>query len=184
MPNGILIIPSISDRNIRGTFDLEVYCSEAITLNQLSDSTSRVVAGAWIEGQAGGSHLVPATWKKNPKFNFNLKSTNRLEARNPCKLRITLSRSGQHWRSICKKNSLGAMIGFYIFISRGGELSQIYESTFVPTDQLSTEANFSLSPLFGEDEYVIMPTTYSENILGSFVLSVISDHEFTLRKEK
>jgi hypothetical protein len=185
MPNGIMIIPSLSERGVRGTFDVEVYCSEAISLTQLPDTYSRSISSAWVEGLAGGSHLCPTTWKKNPKFQFSLKHSSR-DINAPCRVRITLSRANdKHWRTVRKKDALASMIGFYIFISRdGGDMQQIFESTFVTCDELSTENGFMLAPLPGEEEYVIMPTTYGENQLGSFVLSIMSEHEFVFKREK
>ncbi len=188
MPDGLIIIPSLSEKGTRGTFDLEVFSSEPVFLTALPDSYSRSISGSWVEGAAGGSHLVPATWKKNPKYSFTIKNSAHSRevgvGANTCLVRLTLSRSGSTWKSLCRKNTLSSMIGFYIFVSRNGELTQVFESTFVTSDEVSTDPSFALAPLFGEDEYVIMPTTYSENIMGAFVLSVISEHEFSIRKEK
>jgi hypothetical protein len=76
------------------------------------------------------------------------------------------------------------MIGFYIFVNKGGELTQIYDSIFSPTDDLSTDPSFTLDMLGADEEYVIMPATYAEGKLGAFVLSIISEYEFSLKAAK
>lgn len=182
MPNGLIVVPCLTDKGTRGKFELEVYASEAFTMNQLPDSYSRTIAGEWAEGCAGGAHLNPG-WKKNPRFSLNIRNTTRSQ---PSNVRITLSRSGVNWRSLSKRDTVGCMIGFYIFSSNTstGDSQQIYESTFVPAEELSTEPSFTLDQLPAECEYVIMPATHGENKFGHFVLSIIAEHEFTLRKEK
>ena len=176
---GFLIIPSLSDKGIRGSFELEVYCSEPFSLRMLQDSFARCMAGEWVEGAAGGSHLCPS-WKKNPKFNLKLRSLNDV----PVKVYLSLTRHGEQWKKMCRRDTVGCMIGFYIFVNRSGELTNLFETPFVPTEEVCTPEEFTLEPL-GEDEfYTIMPTTYSENHLGAFVLTVATtDCEFTLIKE-
>ena len=133
-----------------------------------------------MDGLSDGSHLNPQ-WKKNPKFSLYVRNTSKTA---PARIRITLSRSGSAWRAQCKRDTVGCMIGFYIFVSRGGELQQYYESTFVPSDELSTDPSFALERLDADSDYIIMPCTHAEGKLGAFVLSIISEYEFTLRKEK
>jgi hypothetical protein len=103
----------------------------------------------------------------------------------PSRIRITLSRHGNSaWRSLNKKDTVGSMIGFYIFVNSGGELTQIYESVFSPEPEITTDANFVLEQLHPNESYIIMPTTFSEAKIGSFVLSILSEYEFVLQKEK
>jgi len=111
MIHGLLIIPFLSERAVRGSFELEVYCSEHFTIKMLQDSYARSVAGEWVEGAAGGSHLCP-TWKKNPKFNLKLRSLNDV----PVKIHISVTRHGSQWERQCHRDTVGSMIGFYIFI--------------------------------------------------------------------
>lgn len=85
---------------------------------------------------------------------------------------------------MAKKDAVGCMIGFYIFTQHGNELEQIYESIFVPNDELSTEVGFTLTPLPIGDEYVIMPATCGEGKIGSFVLTVMTEAEFKFQREK
>lgn len=180
MPDGVIIVPCLSVPYVRGSFDLEVYSSEPLYVNQLPESYSRSIAGEWSENLSGGSHINPA-WKKNPKFTFILKHASRDSS---CRVRITLSRQGGKWRRQSRHDQVGCMIGFYIFVNKGGELTQIYDSIFSPTDDLSTDPSFTLDMLGADEEYVIMPATYAEGKLGAFVLSIISEYEFSLKAAK
>jgi len=179
MPNGLIVVPCLSNHGIKGSFELEVYSSEKISLNQLPDAYSRSLAGEWTEASAGGSHLGPSM-KKNPKFGLKFKVTNK--SKEPSRVRIAVTRHGMNWRSMCKLDALGCMIGFYIYIQKGGEMTQIHDATFVPDDSVSTAAGMVLEQLPPESEYVIIPSTFAENKFGSFILSVISEYEFSLHK--
>jgi hypothetical protein len=180
-PDGLIVVPCLSEKGVKGKFELEIYCSETIVVNALPDTYSRSVAGEWAEAASGGSHLTP-NWRKNPKF--HLKIVTPIGTNAPTRLRITLSRHGSNWRQMCKRDTVGCMIGFYIFVTRGTEQNQIYESTFVPDEEFSTDGNFSLPFLAHHDEsYTIMPTTFSEGKYGSFILTVLCEHEFHLTKD-
>lgn len=184
VPNGILVVPSLSEKGIKGSYDLEIYCSEKVTVRALPDTYSRSMAGEWTEALAGGSHLSAATWKKNPKFTFRFKNVSQGSA--PARVRISLARHGAAWKTMARKDTVGCMIGFYLFISRqdGEHLLQVYESPFLPNDEMSTDSDFQLEQLAAGDEYVIMPATFGEHKCGAFVLSVIADYEFTLAINK
>ena len=176
MPDGLIIVPCLSEKGVKGKFKLEFCCSEPIIVNALPDTYSRSVAGEWTEPTAGGSHLFP-NWRKNPKF--HLKIVTPIGNTAPTRLRITLARHGTNWRQMCKRDTVGCMIGFYIFITRGTEQNQIYESTFVPDEEFSTESTFSLPQLTHHDEsYTIMPATFNEGKIGSFVLTVLCERQF------
>lgn len=192
-PNGLLVVPSLSEKGVRGKFDLEVYCSEPVTVTQLPETFARSIAGDWNEHTAGGSHIFPSSWKKNPKFLLHLhypmnQGTGQLEA---ARVRITIARHGNNWKNIVKKDTVGCMIGFYLFIGHGhsgnnntiGDIVQYFESTFVASDECITDVGFTLPPLHPDEYYVIMPTTFSEGKFGSFILSVMSEVEFQLVKE-
>ena len=103
-----------------------------------------------------------------------------------------------------KKDTVGCMLGFYLFVRRSapptvpgqkdaqhggggggaGEMIQVYESTFVPDEDVATEEDFMLEQIASDEEYVIMPTTFAEGKVGSFVISVSSDSEFSFVAEK
>ena len=204
--NGFIIVPSLSEKGIKGHFEIEVYASEPVKLRQLPDSYYRMIAGDWTEHSAGGSHLHPLTFKKNPKFVLKLRhgkhrqlpSGDLPNPSDPVKTRIVVSRVGEGWHSLAKKDTVGCMIGFYLFVRRSaapaaagqkeahgaGELIQVYESTFVPDDDVSTEDDFMLEQIAGDEEYVIMPTTFGDGKVGSFVVSISSDAEFSFTAEK
>lgn len=193
MPDGLLIIPSLSEKGARGSFDLEVYASKPTVLQQIKDQRCKSVAGDWVEGLAGGSHVCP-TWKRNPRYDLSLKyplnrgATAGSSNTKSCAVRISLTKSGSSWRSMCRSEAVACMIGFYVFAvtrSEGGEqLRQIYETDFAPTAEVCTEAGFHLDYLFSANEsYVIMPTTFEDGKLGSFVLTVATDCDFTITRE-
>ena len=101
-----------------------------------------MIAGEWSEATAGGSHLNSLTFKKNPKFVLKLRRYGQgrkssldgrerdrdqrhsisgmddMNSSDPMKTRITVSRVGTNWKSLMKKDTVGCMIGFYIFIRR------------------------------------------------------------------
>lgn len=210
--NGFIIVPSLSEKGTKGHFEIEVYASEPVKLKQLPDSYYRMIAGDWTEHTAGGSHLYPVSFKKNPKFILKLRhgksrplpSGDLPNPNDPVKTRIVVSRVGESWRSHAKKDTVGCMIGFYLFVRRSappaipgqkdaahggggggaGELIQVYESTFVPDDDVSTEEDFMLEQIAADEEYVIMPTTFADSKVGSYVVSVSSDAEFSFVAEK
>jgi len=183
LPNGLLLVPCLSERGVKGSFDLEIHCSEPVSIRALPESFARSLAGEWSEQLAGGSHLSAATWKKNPKYTFKFKNSSVANA--PAKVRITLCRHGSEWRALARKDPVGCMIGFYIFVQREtGELIQVFDSPFVPSEENSTGADFQLEQLGPSDEYVIMPATFAEDKCGSFILSVSADYEFSLSGQK
>jgi hypothetical protein len=182
IPSGLLIVPCLSEKNAKGSFDLEVYASEKIFMSALPDTYSRTIAGDWTDSLSGGSHLNPVTWKKNPKF--TLKFHYPVHTEEPAHVRITLARVGTTWRSMAKRDTVGCMIGFYVFINHGTELRGFYESTFVPDNELSTDPTFVMPQLNHGESYTIMPTTFGEGKVGSFVLSILSEFEFAITKDK
>ena len=189
-----------------------MYASEPVLLKQLPDSFYRMIAGDWTDNNAGGSHLYPVSFKKNPKFILKLKqgklrplpSGDLPNPSDPVKTRIVVSRVGESWRPNVKKDTVGCMLGFYLFVRRSapptvpgqkdaqhggggggaGEMIQVYESTFVPDEDVATEEDFMLEQIASDEEYVIMPTTFAEGKVGSFVISVSSDSEFSFVAEK
>lgn len=185
IPQGLLIIPSLRDKGVKGSFEIEVYSSEPLVLKQLPDTFNKSIASEWTEQNACGSHVNP-NWKKNPKFAFHFRHVSKsLTSSTRIPIRITLGRHGQSWKSLVKKDAVGCMIGFYIFIQRNNtELQQIYESLFVPGDEFSTDPSFTLTQLPVGEEYIIMPTTCSEGKIGSFVLSIMTEAEFKFHKDK
>lgn len=49
--------------------------------------------------------------------------------------------------------------------------------------QVSTPAQFKLQPLPEDEVYVIMPATFESGKKGGFFLSVVTDADFSLRKD-
>jgi len=183
-PNGLLIIPTMSEVGAKGNFVLEVHSDQPTHLVALPDNKSRTVAGDWGEGSSGGSHMHPS-WKKNPRYHLRLLGD---QTQN---VKITLSRPDETWKGQLLKDSIGSMMGFYVVqgprAARDG--AEIYyngnpwsETPFVPMNSVSTPPNFELEVL--EDEvYTIIPATFEPAKKGPFFLSVVSDKDFTLQRD-
>jgi hypothetical protein len=185
IPNGLILVPSLQEYGVKGTFDIEIYSSDAVTVTPLPASVLHSVSGEWVEGTNGGSHINP-NWKKNPKYILSLPNSGATAALSlPTPFQIKLSRNGTSWKRLTQTDAVGCMIGFYIFVqTSSGELIPYFETTFVPSIEVTTEPDFSLQPLQDNEAYVIMPTTYLEGKNGPFVLSFTADCEFSVAKEK
>jgi hypothetical protein len=184
--NGLIITPSLSEKGVKGSYELEINCSEPLRIKQLPDAFNRTIAGEWRDNECGGNHLSQL-WKKNPRYVLKFRNSNKGNA--PSRTRIVLTRHGEKWKTLAKKDTVGCMIGFYIFINDkidggAGEQRLIYESPFAPDDTFATPADFTLEALGDKEEYIIMPTTFSEDKKGAFILSLASDYEYTIVKEK
>lgn len=202
IPDGLIIVPCLSEKHARGSYEIEVYSNIKVNIRQLPETKSKSIASEWSEGLCGGSHIT-ASSKKNPKFELILRPPMNNSAigrygsgipssaqSSRTKLRITLTRSGSVWKQLCRHDAVGSMIGFYLYhIIRNEhgqeQMRQIYETSFVPTDEITTDDEFSLDYLMNPNEaYIIMPTTFAEGKHGSFVLTVSAECEFTLNREQ
>ena len=184
--NGLIISPFLSEKGVKGNYELEIDCSEPVRVRLLPEAYARSVAGEWKEGECGGNHLN-LNWKKNPKFAVKFRNHNKGSA--PARTRIKLDRVGEKWKGTGKTDTIGCMIGFYVFIcdkadGNAGELRQVFESPFAPDESIATEPDFTLEGLGPKEEYIIMPATFGEGKKGSFVLSITSEYEYTIVKEK
>ena len=186
LSDGLLIIPSLSEKGMKGSFTLEVHSDFAVKVEELPESRSKTISGEWAEGCNGGSHLNP-DWKKNPRYQLHINSA---EASN---VKITLSRNEKTWGKQCHKDSIGCMMGFYLMqgskpTREGGfiyhEGKPWNESSFVPLNSVSTPEGFRLDPLPDDEYYSIMPATFDAGKKGPFFLSVVMDADFTLKLDK
>jgi hypothetical protein len=186
LSEGLLIIPSLEQKGVKGSFVLEVHSDFPVVTNELTEARSKTISGEWVEGTSGGSHLHP-DWKKNPKFHLKLNCSN------ATKVQISVSRPEKEWKSVCLKDSIGCMMGFYLmqgrkpnrdmgFISHDGKAWN--ESPFVPLHNVSTPQNFVLDPLADDEVYCIMPATFEPGKTGSFFLNVVTEADFSLKVDK
>ncbi|GMI02847.1 hypothetical protein TrLO_g14068 [Triparma laevis f. longispina] len=182
LSDGLLIVPTLSEKGAKGGFTLEIHTDYPVKVNELPEARSKTLTGEWTETTAGGSHLNP-DWKKNPKYQLKLHSS---EAAN---VKIMLSRNESSWSKECTKDSIGAMMGFYIMLGDkpNRDMGNIYhdgkpwnESAFVPLHSVTTPDNFMLPPLQDDECYTIMPCTFDGGKKGSFFLSVVSEVGFGL----
>ncbi|KAF0718795.1 hypothetical protein As57867_001471, partial [Aphanomyces stellatus] len=184
---GLVVVPTLGEARLEGGFDVEIHSDEPMTMEEIPNVMTQTIVGEWNEKKntAGGSHLC-VDWKKNPKLYLTLKCVR------PAAVSIHLYRSEYEWRNKCKKDSVGAMMGFYLFqgLKLNRETSNVLvdgkpwtETDFVPLHHVAAPENLSLPPVFNES-YVIMPTTWEPNKSGRFLLSVSADCEFTLQGEE
>lgn len=186
-PNGggLLVVPSLGEAGIEGTFELTVDCDLPVRVAALPTFSMQSVPGEWRDGESGGCHLH-ADWRKNPKFYLELKGVR------PGRVVITLSRSELEWSGKCKRDVVGTMMGFYLFagsskISRdaGGVIVNgrpWTETDFVPLHSVRSPPELVL-PAATKEPYVIMPATYEPGKIGKFVLSVQCDTGFALTSD-
>ena len=88
---------------------LEVHSDHDVKVEEMPESTSKTVAGEWLDPTAGGSHLHVQTFKKNPRYALKFLAPHR------AKVRISLSRPEDEWKNKCTKDMVGCMLGFYLF---------------------------------------------------------------------
>ena len=53
MPNGLMLIPYLSEKNAKAHYEIEIHCNIAIKIIHLPESYSRSIAGEWKEHFAG-----------------------------------------------------------------------------------------------------------------------------------
>ena len=108
-------------------------------------------------------------------------------------MKITLTRPESVWQSQCKRDTVGNMMGFYLMVGSkpNRDTGNIMhdsrpwnESAFVPMHSVSTPQNFYLEPLMDEEVYCIMPAIFEPKHTGPFMLSVTTDVDFQLKKDR
>lgn len=186
-PRGLIVVPSLGEKNIEGHFELDIHSSQPIKVTEILSSNTQTIEGAWTMETAGGCHLNPA-WKKNPKIVLQLHTGK------PVAVKIELSRSESEWKRKCQRNNVGTMMGLYLLkgtknIGRSNSSSAGVgtingkpwsgETDFVPMHEVSTPLNLILPPLFNES-YVIMPAVWEPDQTGNYLLSVTAPCPFSL----
>ncbi|CAN0393668.1 unnamed protein product, partial [Ectocarpus sp. 12 AP-2014] len=69
MPNGLFLVPTLSEKGVKGAYSVEIHSDHAVEVEELPETTSRTIAAEWGTQTAGGSHIHP-DWKKNPCFHL------------------------------------------------------------------------------------------------------------------
>ena len=116
LARGLVVVPSLTEADLDGTFVLEVHADVPLTVTASPEARSKTLVGEWRKSNAGGSHLHP-TWAQNPKYKLSFHS-----GASKAKVDIALSRRDHGGSPGNKKNNdmVGSMIGFYL--SRGHSL--------------------------------------------------------------
>ncbi|KAG7390887.1 hypothetical protein PHYPSEUDO_006371 [Phytophthora pseudosyringae] len=195
---GLFLIPTLGEPGAEGSFELQVDSDFPLLVDELPKGAGAVqsMPGEWTAAKSGGCHLHP-DWRQNPKFYLQMQGVR------PAKVRVTLTRSEREWKSRCQRDSVGTMIGFYLFRGGSGKLLRPAdasaeggsanstthpivingrawsETDFVPLHSVSSPSELVLSAA-AKGGYVIVPATYEPGRLGKFVLSVQCDAEFAL----
>ena len=108
---GLILVPSTDLIGLEGHFSLQVFSDQPVNVTEMQDTHQQTIAGEWKEGANGGSHLHPE-WRRNPRF--TLRIMGRARGDRPANVKITLTRPEAAWRRQCGKDSVGAMMGFYL----------------------------------------------------------------------
>ncbi|KAL3665768.1 hypothetical protein V7S43_009197 [Phytophthora oleae] len=195
---GLLLVPTLGEAGAEGFFELQIDSDFPLLVDELPKGAGAVqsMPGEWTATKSGGCHLHP-DWRQNPKFYLQIQGVR------PTKVRVTLTRSEREWKSRCQRDSVGSMIGFYLFrggsgklmrpadaLAEGGDANTTThpivingrvwsETDFVPLHSVSSPPDLILSAA-AKGGYVIVPATYEPGRQGKFVLSVQCDAEFTL----
>ena len=178
-----LIVPSLSQEGIQCSYSLTIYSNNPVSLDRLKDSQNIVVSGEWKQSSAGGSHLYDSsfvrqleknTWLNNPRYLLKF-----LEDRD-IRAKITLSRPERLWSKKIARNTVGCMMGLYIFEAEAAKMSVeswLRKPEFMPLNEIEEILEKDNARAGG---FIIMPTTYESGMKGPFVLSVSSENEFSL----
>jgi hypothetical protein len=177
-----LIVPSLSQENIPCSYSLTIYSNNPVTLERLQDSKNIVLSGEWKQSNSGGSHLYDSSFQKQPEINSWLSNPKYLLKFIPganIRAKITVSRPERLWSAKIARNTVGCMMGIYIFDGSSKPTVErwLHKPEFMPLNEVEEILEEDSAK---ESGYVIMPTTYECGMRGPFMLSVNSDDEFTL----
>ena len=121
---------------------MNVYSSKKVEIKKLEDAKNAVLSGRWTEDNAGGCHLYDQeyekneenmSWRTNPKFHLRLHTTQDTE------VKITLSRPEKAWKKKIAKDTVGCMIGLYVYEYKENQYPNandlMNDKEFVPFNQ-------------------------------------------------
>lgn len=105
LATGLVVVPSLSDSDVEGSYVLEVHSDEPLNVKANLETKSKTVVGEWTDSNAGGSHLHPS-WNSNPKYKLTFTSGS-----SRAKVKIVLTRPQNEWNT---SDVVGSMMGFYL----------------------------------------------------------------------
>ncbi|CEG35751.1 Cytosolic Ca2-dependent cysteine protease (calpain), large subunit (EF-Hand protein superfamily) [Plasmopara halstedii] len=188
---GLIVVPTLGTSGIEGSFELQVDSEFPLVVDEISQGFKafQCLPGEWTKATAKGCHLH-SEWQQNPNFELHFQNVR------PTKVQITLTRSDREWKSMCQRDPVGTMIGFYCFpkcreksmrledkktfISINGRAWR--ETEFVPFHSVTSPQDLML-PVASQNTYVIIPATYEPGKVGKFILSVQCDTDFILTEK-
>ena len=152
-----LIIPSTFDKQVLGSYELDVLSNINVDLLKLKPPDSVEIRGEWDTKTAGGCYNFP-TWIDNVQYTFTTSES--------CKIQLSQDPNNMH------------EFGFYVVRSDGekiltGDLSKfVLKSKFTKTETVSMDLITD-----GKKEpttYTIAPCTKEPQKYGRFTLSLFS----------
>jgi len=158
------ILASTFHPNLENTFELIIAGSPNIKKAKFYELTpdldwkKQQVQGEWAPGKDGGCSNNKSTWMQNPTYCLavNRKAT----------LKVVVDVAAPK-----------SAIGYYVFTTKDGKQVLNGSSSFVQGSKNVTVAkDWDLEP----GKYLLMPATFEPKLHGSFVLTVYSEHPFTL----
>lgn len=186
----LVVVPSLSDENAAGQFNLSVFSDRPLRdAMMLDERRDKVLVGNWTADTGGGCHLYlqpfeqakAATWRNNPRF--------ALVVPQRAQVHITLARCERPWRQQIAKDAVGCMLGFYVLSQTAGVgeegLSRenvVAETTFVPSHEVSLD--ITLAPCTADNPYLVVPCTYEPGKVGEFMLRVCSGGQFEFEAQQ
>lgn len=177
-----VVVPSTYQPDIIGNFTLQLISSSPVTVTEMDEAKSVVLAGKWeVKTQtAGGSHLQPS-YDDNPQFQIRCKEATEVQ--------IRLTRRQEQWAKNNKKDLVGSMMGFYVY--EGTEPNTVIDlrpdvprpptkflPEFLPVNEVSTKITLERAA----HPYVVVPCTFDSGKEGPFLLEVMCESGFTLER--
>eukprot|EP00501_MAST-03F_sp_TOSAG23-6_P001186 GSMAST32.ASY1.ANO1.1230.1 assembled CDS len=185
-----LIVSPMMDAEVDGDFQLEFHSDLPINVRKLEESNMQTIGSSWTENTAGGCHINPSQWRKNPKFVLQLHG----DAGEKVDVNINLCRPENTWARLTKRDPVSCMIGFYILPTTRNAVDknlgikysedETFQTNFVPMSQVATPLGFTMEILDPDQCYIIVPCCYGTGWVGDFSLSVAAECEFSFMKWK
>merc|ERR1719424_747625 len=177
-----VVVPSTFNPDIFGHFALKFISSSPVCVRGMNPDTSVVLASKWDDKSStcGGNHLND-TWDDNPQFQIQGVEGNTYQ--------IRLTRRKEQWSKNDKTDTVGCMLGIYIFegtepgtradLKSGFDAQRtILVPEFLPCHEVSVSVELPLAA----HPYIVVPCTFSPGKEGPFLIEVTCPTSFHLER--
>lgn len=177
-----VVVPSTFNPDIFGHFALKFISSSPVCVRGMNPDTSVVLASKWDDKSStcGGNHLND-TWDDNPQFQIQGVEGNTYQ--------IRLTRRKEQWSKNDKTDTVGCMLGIYIFegtepgtradLKSGLDAQRtILVPEFLPCHEVSVSVELPLAA----HPYIVVPCTFSPGKEGPFLIEVTCPTSFHLER--